>query len=149
MSMNKTQITKELKELLDNTLSIIPKTKHEEVIELFSTMQAKYEPKSGGGQTKFPAYEEEGIIYHYCRYTQEYWPQDEMVMSSGKSKGYSKVAISRWTKLGKEAKTLKDEALKCLLNSEVELGQELNTKSEELLVNRNKPETYIDLKKEA
>ena len=34
----------------------------------------------------------------YCRYTQKYYPEAEMVMSKGKSKGYSKVGIALWNK---------------------------------------------------
>lgn len=68
-----------------------------------------------------------------------------MVLSGGKSKGYSKIAIARWTKAGKDAKALQERALKSLLSGNQVEGQDLNTQAEELLVNRNKPEFYQDL----
>ena len=69
-----------------------------------------------------------------------------MVMSNGKSKGYSKSAIARWTKAGKEAKQLQERALKMLLAGQQVEGQDLNSQAEELLLKRNKPEYYTDLR---
>ena len=82
---------------------------------------------------------------HYCRYLTIYRPEDEMVMSSGKSKGYSKIAISRWTKAGKDAKVLQESALKELLAGNIVEGQDFNSQAEELLLLRNKSEFYQDL----
>lgn len=154
-TLNKTTISKDLKELLSTILECTPKTKHDEVNTNFNKLLTKYEPKSGGGQVKHPMYEENGINYHYCRYIQEYRTEEEMVMSNGKSKGYTKEAIARWTKMGKEAKSLQNEALKCLLTKcedpieqkeTNDKGHELNEKAEDLLLSRNKPEAYSDLK---
>ena len=83
---------------------------------------------------------------YYCRYLAQYCTEDEMVMSNGKSKGYSKSAIARWTKAGKDAKALQEKALKFLLNGQQVEGQDLNAKAEELLFQRNKAEYYTDLR---
>ena len=40
----------------------------------------------------------------YCRYTQKYYPEEEMVMSKGKSKGYSKAGIAVWNKVQRTIK---------------------------------------------
>lgn len=83
---------------------------------------------------------------YYCRYLAQYCTQDEMVMSNGKSKGYSKSAIARWTKAGKDAKSLQEKALKLLLEGKQVEGQDFNAQAEELLLKRNKPEFYLDLR---
>jgi hypothetical protein len=107
-----------------------------------------FAPKAGGGQTINPSYYDETLQsqMHYCRYLAQYCTQDEIVMSNGKSKGYSKSAIARWTKAGKDAKTLQEKALKLLLNGQQVEGQDLNAQAEELLLKRNKPEFYEDLR---
>ncbi len=105
-------------------------------------------PKSGGGIVKNPAIEVDGITYHHCRYTQYYLPESEMVMSNGKSKGYSKKAIALWTKLGKEALSLNEQAMKLLLADKIQEGTELAQKAEELKTLRNSPESYDQVRKE-
>ena len=144
---NKTNVFKDLEQLHSDLLDLLTnksctKTK---VSALMAELLEKYTPKAGGGQVQNPSYEENGVTMHYCRYLTIYRPEDEMVMSSGKSKGYSKIAISRWTKAGKDAKALQESALKELLVGNVVEGQDLNSQAEELLLLRNKPEFYQDL----
>ena len=142
--MTKTQTYEFLTTLL-NDAQFKSKAEQERVLAIITDTFA---PKAGGGQTINPSYYDEtlGTQMYYCRYLAQYCTEDEMVMSNGKSKGYSKSAISRWTKAGKEAKQLQERALKLLLNGQQVEGQDLNAQAEELLVSRNKAEYYTDLR---
>lgn len=159
--MTKTQTYEFLTTLL-NDAEFKSKAERERVLAIISDTFA---PKAGGGQTMNPSYYDDTLQsqMYYCRYLAQYCTEDETVMSNGKSKGYSKSAISRWTKAGKEAKQLQEKALKLLLsaqqvadedqndsNENVAIlraeGQGLNAKAEELLLQRNKPEFYEDLR---
>ena len=142
--MTKTQTFEFLTTLLSEA-EFKSKAERERVLAIISDTFA---PKAGGGQTQNPSYYDETLQsqMHYCRYLAQYCTEDEMVMSNGKSKGYSKSAISRWTKAGKEAKQLQEKALKLLLDGKLVEGQDLNAKAEELLLLRNKPEYYLDLR---
>lgn len=142
--MTKTQTYEFLTTLL-NDAQFKSKAEQERVLAIISDTFA---PKAGGGQTINPSYYDETLMaqMYYCRYLAQYCTEDEMVMSNGKSKGYSKSAISRWTKAGKEAKTLQEKALKLLLAGQQVEGQDLNAQAEELLLKRNKPEFYEDLR---
>lgn len=142
--MTKTQTFEFLTTLL-NEAQFKSKAEQERVLAIITDTFA---PKAGGGQAQNPSYYDEtlGAQMYYCRYLAQYCTEDEMVMSNGKSKGYSKSAISRWTKAGKEAKTLQEKALKLLLAGQQVEGQDLNAQAEELLLKRNKPEFYEDLR---
>lgn len=142
--MTKTQTYEFLTTLLTDA-QFKSKAEQERVLAIISDTFA---PKAGGGQTINPSYYDEtlGAQMYYCRYLAQYCTEDEIVMSNGKSKGYSKSAISRWTKAGKEAKTLQEKALKLLLDGKQVEGQDLNAQAEELLLKRNKPEFYEDLR---
>lgn len=142
--MNKTQAYEFLTTLL-NDAQFKSKAEQERVLAI---IDENFAPKAGGGQVQNPSYYDEELQsqMYYCRYLAQYCTQDEMVMSNGKSKGYSKAAIARWTKAGKDAKQLQERALKLLLDGKTIEGTDLNAKAEELLIKRNKPEFYIDLR---
>lgn len=144
---NKTSVFKDLEQLNSDLLELLTNKSctKTNVSAIMAELLEKYTPKAGGGQVQNPSYVEDGITMHYCRYLTIYRPEDEMVMSSGKSKGYSKIAISRWTKAGKDAKVLQESALKELLAGNIVEGQDFNAQAEELLLLRNKPEFYQDL----
>ena len=144
---NKSNVFKDLEQLNSDLLDLLTNKSctKTNVSALMAELLEKYTPKAGGGQVQNPSYIENGITMHYCRYLTIYRPEDEMVMSSGKSKGYSKIAISRWTKAGKDAKVLQESALKELLAGNIVEGQDFNAQAEELLLLRNKPEFYQDL----
>ena len=144
---NKTSVFKDLEQLNSDLLELLTNKSctKTNVSAIMAELLEKYTPKAGGGQVQNPSYVENGVTMHYCRYLTIYRPEDEMVMSSGKSKGYSKIAISRWTKVGKDAKSFQESALKALLLGNIVEGQEFNAKAEELLLLRNKPEFYQDL----
>ena len=113
---------------------------------LIEALEAILKPKTGGGVVQFPMISQNGINYHYCRYCACYIIEDEIVMSNGKSKGYSKKAIAKWTKLGKEAQKLNDEAMKLLLNNQIVEGQDKNKEAEELKNKRNYSTMYEDIR---
>ena len=144
---NKTSVFKDLEQLNSDLLDLLTNKSctKTNVSAIMAELLEKYTPKAGGGQVQNPSYVENGVNMHYCRYLTIYRPEDEMVMSSGKSKGYSKIAISRWTKAGKDAKVLQESALKELLAGNIVEGQDFNAQAEELLLLRNKPEFYQDL----
>lgn len=144
---NKTSVFKDLEQLNSDLLNLLTNKSctKTNVSALMAELLEKYTPKAGGGQVQNPSYEEDGVTMHYCRYLTIYRPEDEMVMSNGKSKGYSKIAISRWTKAGKDAKVLQESALKKLLAGNIVEGQDFNAQAEELLLLRNKTEFYQDL----
>lgn len=148
--MTKTQTFKFLTTVL-NDANFNNKSKEQAKVEqerVLAIISDTFAPKAGGGQTINPSYYDETLMaqMYYCRYLAQYCTEDEMVMSNGKSKGYSKSAISRWTKAGKEAKQLQEKALKLLLDGKQVEGQDLNAQAEELLLKRNKPEFYEDLR---
>ncbi len=144
---NKTSVFKDLEQLNSDLLELLTNKSctKTNVSAIMAELLEKYTPKAGGGQVQNPSYVENGITMHYCRYLTIYMPEDAMVMSNGKSKGYSKIAISRWTKAGKDAKVLQESALKELLAGNIVEGQDFNAQAEELLLLRNKPEFYQDL----
>ena len=144
---NKTSVFKDLEQLNNDLLELLTNKNctKTNVSAIMAELLEKYTPKAGGGQVQNPSYVENGITMHYCRYLTIYMPEDEMVISNGKSKGYSKIAISRWTKAGKDAKVLQESALKELLAGNIVAGQDFNAQAEELLLNRNKPSFYQDL----
>ena len=145
---NKTSVFKDLEQLNSDLLELLTNKSctKTNVSAIMAELLEKYTPKAGGGQVQNPSYiNDDGVTMHYCRYLTIYMPEDAMVMSSGKSKGYSKIAISRWTKVGKDAKVLQESALKELLAGNIVEGQDFNAQAEELLLLRNKPEFYQDL----
>lgn len=142
--MNKTETFEFLRDLIKSA-DFKSKTEQSRVLAI---IEENFAPKAGGGQVQNPSYYDENLEtqMYYCRYLAQYCTEDEIVMSNGKSKGYSKLAIARWTKVGKEAKQLQEKALKALIAGQQVEGQDLNAKAEELLVKRNKPEFYEDLR---
>lgn len=130
-------------ELLNSVLEIL--SAHKAKPALIEDITNLLKPKTGGG-ISYPPKEIEGVWYHRCRYTELYLPESEMVLSNGKSKGYSKLAIGLWTKLGRDAQKLNDEAMKALLNGDTEHGKALAIEAEALKTNRNNPEMYDDVR---
>ena len=100
--MNKTEIWAEVQKILSTN-----KVKSSVINELSLILAPKVNsgtPKNELGQS-------------YCRYTGLYYDDEDMVYQNeemrlqGKSKGYSKVGISKWTKGQKYIKDLKMKAL--------------------------------------
>ena len=133
----KTEIWNEVQEVL-----VANKAKQ----ALIDALEALLKPKSGGGVVQYPMKTIDDKNYHYCRYAAIYVVEDEIVLSNGKSKGYSKKAIAKWTKLGKEAQKLNEDAMKLLLANDIENGQKIAQEAEELKNKRNYSSMYEDIK---
>jgi len=104
-----------------------------------------FEPKQGGGVSKNPPQIIDGVTFHYCRFFQDYMPEDEMVMSGGKSKGASIYASKYNYELGKQVQSKKEEALKFLTSGNPEdmtKGIEANAEALRIEASREKVETY-------
>lgn len=137
--MTKTQLWNEVEILL---------SQHKVSKEFKSKLEDLIKPKSGGGVVQFPSIEKDGKLYHYCRYSSLYVEESQMVMSKGKSKGYSKKAIAKWTKYGKDIKALEHEAMKLLLDKKFEEGTNKSNEADKLKEDRNKTSMYKDIKDE-
>jgi hypothetical protein len=109
MALNKTQTWEKVVEILEGTK--ISKAKMAE-------LEALLAPKTGTREANIINYD--GEKYAHCRYTDKYWPCDEMVYQNDEkrekcqSKGYSKVGISLWNKGRQYVKRL-DEELKATI----------------------------------
>ena len=77
---------------------------------LLTVIDTHLKPRTSGGSSKHPAKMDEAgnIVEAYCRYEEAYLPAEEMVISGGKSKGYSRKAIARWNKGQRLIKKLTD-----------------------------------------
>ena len=130
-------VQKEVSELLEN--SKVGKKFSESLLNI---LEAHIAPKSGGGSSQNPPKEIDGALHYYCRFHQTYYPEDKMVMSRGKSKGYCKSAISRWNKANSQIKKLDSQAVEAMSNGDFEGAQEIAQSSKELKEKFNKPEFY-------
>lgn len=127
-------------ELLNSVLEIL--RVHKAKPALVEDITNLLKPKS----ISYPPKQIDGVWYHRCRYTELYLPISEMVLSNGASKGYSKLAIGLWAKLGRDAQKLNDEAMKALLKGDTKRGEALVNEAEALKTNRNNPEMYDDVR---
>ena len=86
----------------------------------------------------------DGVTHYFCRFTQQYHPADKMVLSNGKSKGYSKSAISVWNKINAEIKK-KQALIAEAVMQDKELNKDIVQRLEQLKAALNAPSTYADL----
>ena len=85
--MTKTEMWTKVQELIEQDEGMSPATKE--------ALEQLLKPKKGGGGSKHPSYEEDGMTYHWCRLHQRYEPEENMVLDkNGKSKGYCKAINS-------------------------------------------------------
>lgn len=139
--MTKTELwaslQKDVSTLIDN--SKVSKDFANQLLELLENYVA---PKSGGGSSQNPPQMIDGVMNYYCRFHQAYYPEDKMVMSNGKSKGYCKAAISTWNKRNSAIK--KSEALttQYILNGDMESATLEANKTKELKAQLNDPESF-------
>jgi len=131
--MSKQKIWAEVQELL-LTQAKLPKG-FKEALELI------LKPKAGSGVQNAPR-EIDGIMYYYCRFHQEYEPQENMVMSAGKSKGYCKASISIWNKRNSNIKKQEAEISELVMAGDFEQAQECSIELQAMKAELNNPETY-------
>lgn len=98
-------------------------------------------PKTSGGSSN-PSKVVDGITYHYCRFHQEYEVESNMVMSSGKSKGYCKASISVWNKRNSALKKKEAEISELVMAGDYEQAKECSIELQDMKTNLNNPTTY-------
>lgn len=135
--MNKTELHNLVMQLCEE---------HKANKKLISALDELLKPKSGGGIVQNPMQTINGVNYHYCRYADIYVVESEIVISNGKSKGYSKKAIAEWTRLGKEVQNLNAKAMAKLLDGDKAEGAKIAADAEALKLARNTPDLYLDIK---
>lgn len=98
-------------------------------------------PKTSGGSSN-PSKVIDGITYHYCRFHQDYEQETNMVMSSGKSKGYCKASISVWNKRNSALKKKEAEISELVMLGDFEQAKECSEELQLMKTNLNSPSTY-------
>ena len=96
------------------------------------------------GVSANPPKEIDGITHYFCRFTQKYYPKEEMVFSNGKSKGYSKQAISVWNRINAEIKKVQASISDAILKGD-NISDELKERLAFLKDALNATATYEDL----
>lgn len=131
------KLSVEVSQILEGTK--VPKKVKEQIQ---AVLDEYVKPKSGGGNVINPPKEIDGKKYYFCRFHQCYEPEEDMVMSKGKSKGYCKAAISKWNKLNSQIKKLDMEASELLLEGKMEEAQAKAQEAKKLKDKLNLPSTY-------
>lgn len=93
-------------------------------------------------ETHPPRVNDDGTTEYYCRYHKKYYPEADIVMSNGKSKGYSKAAIAVWTKRNTAIKKLAIEIADCISAEDFETAKTKNAELTKLKAELNDPATY-------
>jgi len=132
-----TKVSEELSQILDST-KVSKKVKD----EIQETIKKYLEPKKGGSRSINPPLTIDGEIYYFDRFHQLYYPQEMMVMSGGKSKGYSKMSISKWNKTNRQIKLLEAKVTELMLAGQVEEATKIANEVKELKENLNLPSFY-------
>jgi len=101
-------------------------------------------PQKGGGASANPSKEIDGVMYHYCRYRQDYLPESQINMSQGKSKGSGILESKIAYRISKAADALKAEAMELLLAGNYEEGAAKNKEQDELRATIELAETFTD-----
>ena len=109
---------------------------------LTSALEELLKPKAGGGNSKNPPKEIDGVMHYYCRFHDAYEPQDNMVMSSGKSKGYCKASISIWNKRNSAIKSKQAEIGELVALGDFEQAKECSDELKLLQAELNDPKGY-------
>ena len=132
--MTKIQLWNEVQELLSQHPTTSKK--------IVQGLEDLLKPKVGGGSSTNPPQEIDGVMNYYCRFHQRYEPQEDMVMSKDKSKGYCKAAISKWNKTNSQIKKLDSQMSALVSEGNFEEAQEVALTSKELKANLNNHEHY-------
>ena len=135
---NKASFEKLLLEVQDREVNAVIENDYDTLINNYIKPK-----KTGGGVSKFPPIvnPETGLTEYYCRYYQAYVAETDIVMSKGKSKGYSKKAIAVWNKTRRYIANLKNHYLD-IEDVEQLIATKARIKELEKLVNQ--PSFYRD-----
>lgn len=124
--------------------AILKDAKVKNAAELFEQIMAQSKEQSFGVSAN-PPKEIDGVLHYFCRYTAKYYPKEEMVFSNGKSKGYSKIGISAWTKVNTAIKKLDSAIADCIQQDDLDTAKMLNNKRQVLKDALNSPSTYENI----
>lgn len=109
---------------------------------LTNALEELLKPKAGGGNVQNAPYEQDGVMYYYCRFHQAYEPETNMVISGGKSKGYCKASISIWNKRNSAIKTKQAEIGELVALGDFEQAKECSDELKLMQAELNDPATY-------
>jgi len=131
--MTKTQLWLEVQELLVANKANKALTK---------ALEDLLKPKAGGGSSQNPSYEQDGVMYHYCRFHQAYEAEDKMVISNGKSKGYCRASISIWNKRNSAIKAKEAEISDLVMLGDFEQAKECSDELQVMKAELNDTASY-------
>lgn len=109
---------------------------------LMDMLEGHIAPKSGGSNISNPPKEIDGVMNYYCRFHGQYEPQENMVMSKDKSKGYCKASISLWNKTNSDIKKINNSVSDLMAEGNFEEAQAKAIEAKELKATFNSPEFY-------
>lgn len=106
--MTKTELYNNVTSTLE---TILNNNKHSKALSeaLYEMIDSQLKPRTNSSKHPAKLDDDGNIIEAYCRYTQKYHPAEDMVISNGKSKGYSKSAISLWNQAQRRIKVLSSD----------------------------------------
>nr|DAX61402.1 MAG TPA: hypothetical protein [Caudoviricetes sp.] len=133
--MNKTELVSAITEIARN-FKVAPEAL-ERIVELVGPQA------SGSRSVNPPKLNDKGeIVEAYCKYFQRYLPAAEMVISNGKSKGYSKIACAEVNARRKAIVQKEGELSNLVLGGKVEEAKKLAKDLEVEKSRLNDPEFY-------
>lgn len=133
--MNKTELVSAITEIARN-FKVAPEAL-ERIVELVGPQAA------GSRSVNPPKLNDKGeIVEAYCKYFQRYLPASEMVISNGKSKGYSKIACAEVNARRKAIVQKEGELSNLVLGGKVEEAKKLAKDLEVEKSKLNSPEAY-------
>lgn len=133
--MNKTELVSAITDIA-KSFKVAPEAL-DRIIELVGPQA------SGSRSVNPPKLDKDGnIVEAYCKYFQRYLPASEMVISNGKSKGYSKIACAEVNARRKQIVQKEGELSNLILNGKVEEAKKLAKDLEVEKSKLNSPEAY-------
>ena len=131
--------TQELITQIENLNARTIKEFRQQVIELIQSLETQ---QVRTHRSSNPPKEIDGITHYFCRYHQTYEPEDKMIMSNGKSKGYCKAGNAVWNKIYRRIQTLKNEIADLYVSNKEQEAQSHIAELRELELALNSPNTY-------
>ena len=133
--MNKTELVSAITDIA-KSFKVAPEAL-DRIIELVGPQA------SGSRSVNPPKLDKDGnIVEAYCKYFQRYLPAEQMVISNGKSKGYSKIACAEVNARRKAIVQKEGELSNLILGGKVEEAKKLAKDLEVEKSKLNSPEAY-------
>jgi len=113
-----------------------------DVSAVMKVVLESFKPQQGGGVSKNPPKDINGVTYYYCRHLEDYMPESEMIMSLGKSKGASIYANKYFFKLEKDVSALQAKVVELSIAGDFEQCAQVGAQAKAIEASRHIPETY-------